>query len=128
MSVELKDNWRLTRLDLVALQLQSFQLFTAFHIYSSFAKRFSRIPLDVQRNTFVKPYIITACMNVVIKSAGEISQASMETKQALMKNLSTKSSWKQITARRDLRIYINSIFFMEKSTLLYLSIQWSIIQ
>lgn len=62
-------------------------------------------------------------MNVVIKSAGEISQASMEIKQALMKNLSTKSLRKQITARTDIRIYINSIFFMEKSTLLYLSIQ-----
>lgn len=55
-------------------------------------------------------------MNVVIYSTGEILQALKDTKQALMKNLSTKSSQKQITARRDIRIYINSIFFMEKRT------------
>ncbi len=72
--------------------------------------------LEIKLNHFIAVYAIITCMNAIINGAGEIVNVSQQTKETLWANVPKKVLRKQILARRDIRIYFNSVFFMEKGT------------
>lgn len=96
-------------------------VYSAAHIstacaFASLVKGFSVMALEVKINHFIAIYAIITCMNAIIKGAGEIVEVSKQAKQALWTNMPEKHLRKQILARRDIRIYFNSAFFMENGT------------
>lgn len=59
--------------------------------------------------------IMILCINVVIKAAGEIVIESVKTKIAL-KLTNKKYLRKNLMACREIRVYLNSVFYFEKNT------------
>lgn len=85
-------------------------------MFAALAKNFSNMPLELQLNTLGASYVILLIIKVVIRSSGEISDESIDTKNTLKNRVKSVHLRKQISARRDIRIYFNSVFYMEKST------------
>lgn len=85
-------------------------------ILASLAKRSSGMSLDVKLNMCGAVFVILVGINTVIKVAGEILNVSQQTKQAFGKRMIKKELRKQVLASRDIRVYVNSVFYMEKGT------------
>ncbi len=98
-----------------------FPLFYAIaHAFSTvtfalLAKSFEGVGIEVQLNSLCALCVIIATINAVIKGAGEIVTTSQTTK-AIFKNAQQKTLRRNMAACRDIRIYFNSVFFIEQGT------------
>lgn len=95
-------------------------LYTVGYVFSTVTlaalfKRSAGMPFEVQLNCSGALIIIFITMNSVINVAGDIVTTSQDTKRAFIK-APKKDIKKSMGACRDIRIYFNSVFFMEKGT------------
>lgn len=85
-------------------------------VLASLLKRGSRRDFEAELNCCCALFILIVVVNTIIMGAGEIVTRSQQIKHIFTRTVTKRNLRKSILACRDIRIYFNSVFFMEKET------------